>query len=89
MRETRPAQQLREIFTRLNLAPHVMPFTLCLDCNAPLRPIPKAEVLVQLPPSVRDRFERFSTCDICHGIFWEGSHWQRMRGLLDHVMSSS
>jgi uncharacterized protein with PIN domain len=88
VREIKPAHQLQEIFARLNLAPHVKPFTLCLKCNMPLRPAPKDEVLARLPPSVRERFERFSTCDVCHGVFWEGSHWRRMRELLDRVISS-
>lgn len=89
VRETRPAHQLLEIFSRLGLARHVKPFTLCLECNAPLRSADKAEVLARLPPSVRERFDRFSTCDLCRGVFWEGSHWQRMRKLLDRAMSSS
>jgi uncharacterized protein with PIN domain len=89
VRETKPAHQLQEIFARLDLAPHVKPFTLCLECNVPLHSVPKAEVLTRLPPSVRERFERFSTCDVCHGVFWEGSHWRRMRELLDRVISSS
>lgn len=79
----KPPQQLYEIFERLDLACSARPFTLCLECNAPLRPIEKAEVLQRLPPSVRERFERFSTCDVCQRVFWEGSHWRRMRSLLD------
>jgi uncharacterized protein len=89
VRETRPAHQLLEIFSRLSLARQVKPFTLCLECNAPLRSADKAEVLERLPPSVRERFDRFSTCDLCRGVFWEGSHWQRMQKLLDRAMSSS
>jgi uncharacterized protein with PIN domain len=79
----RPAQQLREIFDRLDLAGSAAPFTLCLSCNAPLREIDKAQVDASLPPSVRERHQRFSTCDVCRGVFWEGSHWKRMRALVD------
>ena len=42
----KPPQQLCEIFDRLDLARSVRPFTLCLHCNAPLRPIEKAQALV-------------------------------------------
>ncbi len=79
----KPPQQLYEIFERLDLARSARPFTLCLECNTSLRPIEKAEVLSRLPPSVRERFEHFSTCDVCQRVFWEGSHWRRMRSLLD------
>jgi uncharacterized protein with PIN domain len=83
----RPAQQLREIFERLDLARSARPFTLCLNCNAPLRAIDKAQIAAALPPSVRERHQRFSTCDVCRGVFWEGSHWKRMRALVDELTS--
>lgn len=82
----KPAQQLREIFERLDLARSVQPFTLCLTCNAPLRAIDKALVLQRIPPRAGAIYQRFSTCDVCQRVFWEGSHWQRMRALLDQSM---
>lgn len=78
----KPSEQLCEIVDRLDLGRHVHPFTLCLECNMPLHPIEKAQVLERLPESVRERFENFSTCDNCQRVFWEGSHWQRMRNML-------
>ena len=80
------ALQLREIFERLDLAHSAQPFTLCLYCNAPLRAIDKALVQQRIPPAVREHYERFSTCDVCQRVFWEGSHWRRMRALLDEIM---
>jgi uncharacterized protein with PIN domain len=76
------AQQLREIYDRLDLASSARPFTLCLHCNAPLRAIDKALILDQLPPTVRVLQHEFSTCDVCRRIFWKGSHWARMCALL-------
>ena len=82
----KPPQQFCEIFERLDLGRSVHPFTLCLECNVPLHPIEKAEVLMRIPPSVRERFDTFSTCENCNRVFWEGSHWRRMRDLLDGCM---
>jgi uncharacterized protein with PIN domain len=82
----RSAQQLREIFDRLDLARAARPFTLCMRCNAPLHAIDKALVAPALPPAVRERYQRFSTCDVCQGVFWEGSHWQRMRAMVDGLL---
>jgi uncharacterized protein len=84
-----PALQLREIIDRLDLARRVRPFSLCLACNAPLRAISKGEVLARLPPSVRDSHERFTTCDACHRVFWEGSHWRRMQAVLDESLHAA
>jgi len=75
----KPAQQFLEIMDRLDLARSARPLSLCLVCNAPLRVIDKAAVLERLPPSVRAGHERFSTCDVCKRVFWEGSHWRRMQ----------
>jgi len=75
-------EQLREIFDRLDLASSARPFTLCLHCNAPLHEIDKALVLDQLPPTVRVQQDEFRTCDVCHRVFWKGSHWQRMCSVL-------
>ena len=83
VRALRSEAQLREVFERLDLAGGARPFTLCLGCNAPLAPIAKADALPRLPPRVAERHERFSTCPRCDRVFWEGTHWQRMRTLVE------
>lgn len=83
VRALNPRQQLREIFQRLDLAGMARPMTLCLRCNAPLHAIDKELIVDQLPPSVRANKHDFSTCDVCRRVFWEGTHWQRMRQFLD------
>jgi uncharacterized protein with PIN domain len=79
----KPAQQFREITDRLDLARSFKPFTVCLECNAPLHPVDKQDVLERLPASVRENHQRFTACDLCGRVFWEGSHWRRMQALLD------
>jgi len=51
--------QLREIVERLDLARSARPFTLCLHCNAPLRPVDKASVLDRLPPRCANTMSAF------------------------------
>jgi uncharacterized protein with PIN domain len=81
----RSEQQLHELFQRLDLARSARPFTRCLSCNAPLRAISAAQAAPRVPPRVRAHHERFVTCDGCGRIFWEGSHWRRMRELIDRL----
>jgi uncharacterized protein len=85
VRTLKPKAQLREIFDRLDLAGSARPFRLCLTCNAPLRRIPKEEVSGRAPEGILERHAQFVTCDVCRRVFWEGSHWQRMRALMDSV----
>lgn len=82
----KPAQQLRELFERLDLARSAQPFTLCLHCNTRLQAIDKVLVLQRIPPKTREFYDNFSTCDVCYRVFWQGSHWQRMRALLDDIV---
>jgi uncharacterized protein with PIN domain len=85
VRALKAEEQLREVVERFGLAERMRPFTLCLSCNAPLRPIAKADVLDRLPPRVAATQDAFSTCDCCHGVFWKGSHWRRMAGVLNAI----
>jgi uncharacterized protein with PIN domain len=85
----RSEAQLREVFERLDLTRSARPFTRCLSCNAPLRPIAAAEAVPRVPPRVRDHHDRFVACDGCGRVFWEGSHWRRMRALLDTLVNDA
>ncbi|NKJ48732.1 twitching motility protein PilT [Burkholderia sp. SG-MS1] len=85
VRTLKPREQLREVFERLDLAGSAQPFRLCLMCNAPLRRIAKEEVGARAPDGVLERHNQFVTCDVCRRVFWEGTHWQRMRALIDSV----
>jgi uncharacterized protein len=76
-------EQFREVAARLDLALHVRAFRLCLMCNAPLRRAVPGELDGRVPDGVRERHTRFVTCDVCRRVFWEGSHWKRMRERID------
>jgi hypothetical protein len=74
---------------RLRLAEAARPFTLCLHCNLPLLNVAKADVLARLPDNAVRYYDRFRTCSGCQRVFWEGSHWKRMRGLLEGLVDLS
>ncbi|MDR5803789.1 Mut7-C RNAse domain-containing protein [Caballeronia sp. LZ001] len=82
-------EQWREVAERLDLAPHVRAFRLCLMCNAPLRRAAASEIDDRVPDGVRERHTRFVTCDVCRRVFWEGSHWKRMRERIDGLADAS
>lgn len=84
-----PERQLREIIARLDLVRSLRPLSLCLECNEPLRPVEKARVIAALPPRVSANYHRFSTCDRCRRVFWEGTHWQRMSERLAALVANA
>jgi uncharacterized protein len=89
VRALQPDAQWREVATRLGLAQHVRPFRLCLMCNAPLRRASSDEVSDRVPEGVLERHARFVTCDVCRRVFWEGSHWKRMRARIEELMDGA
>ncbi len=88
VRPLKPRDQLQQVFERLDLARLVRPFTRCLRCNALLRPARDDEI-ERAPDDVRARHLRFAACDGCGGLYWEGSHWRRMRADIDALLAPS
>ena len=88
VRAIKSTPQVREIFSRLDLARSARPFSLCLDCNVPLQRVAREAVAERVPPAVLERHERFVTCDRCRRVFWEGSHWRCMRALVDELVGA-
>jgi len=73
-----PAAQIRQVVSELRLEPRSQPFTLCLECNYPLRGIAKADIIDRVPPYVFKTQEQFVECPNCHRVYWRGTHWQAM-----------
>jgi len=61
------------------------PFRRCLRCNDLLRPALKQDVESRLPPRTKELFNEFYVCPACGRIYWKGSHYERMQGLVDSV----
>ena len=89
VRSQDPEQQLLFVLRRFHLASAVRPFSRCMRCNQPLRPVAKADVLHHLPPMVRVEQQSFSRCPRCLRLYWPGSHWQRMRRRLDTLLATA
>jgi hypothetical protein len=60
----------------------VRPFTLCLHCNLRLEILEKSMAAQQVPERIAAQYTLFVRCPGCKRIFWQGSHWTRMREML-------
>ena len=56
-------------------------FTRCLEDNTPLRAA-DAAALQRIPEDARKPGESFSYCPVCERVYWQGSHYKRMRARL-------
>ena len=85
VRATESEAQLAEVLRALQLEGLVAPFTRCRECNTELEPVDKAQVADGLPEKVRGFYETFKRCPGCGRIYWEGTHFARMRGIFDRL----
>jgi len=74
-----PKQQMRQVIAELKLDCHYRPFTICLECNQPLVEKTKEQVAGLVPPYVFKTQEQYMQCPRCHRVYWQGTHWQRMK----------
>jgi len=88
LRQTLPREQLAEVLQRFELARLAAPFTRCLACNGSLERVEKKAVADRLPPGVLTRYAEFLACPACGRVYWKGTHYQRMRLLVERLLSA-
>ncbi|HJQ63240.1 MAG TPA: Mut7-C RNAse domain-containing protein [Burkholderiales bacterium] len=82
----KPEDQLREVAVRFDLKRQARSFTLCLHCNLDLQPVDKAFVAERVPQRIALQYSTFRRCAGCERIFWQGTHWARMRDMLNTAL---
>jgi len=78
-------EQVREIFRRFDLDRLCKPFTRCMSCNALLKEVDKQEILPLIPEGTAQQFSRFRQCPECKKVYWPGSHFEKMKHLIDSL----
>jgi uncharacterized protein len=89
LRETQPARQLVEVLRHLDLVTRAAPFTRCLRCNTRLHVVAKDRVQHLLPARTRECYCEFSRCPTCSRIYWQGSHYSRMRLFIETAFAAA
>jgi hypothetical protein len=85
IRDHHPRQQVLEVLRRFSLFGKIAPFQRCLRCNHPLQPVSKESILNRLEPLTKKYYQEFHLCPACNQVYWKGSHYERMRSLIEAV----
>lgn len=85
IRSEDPWRQIVDVARRYDLAGRMDPFTRCLNCNDLLYAIDKAEIEHRLEPGTRRYYDLFWECRSCGNLYWRGSHYQRLRELVETI----
>ena len=82
-------QQIKRIIDFLDIKDQIKPFSRCLRCNNLLKTIPKESIAHRIPPKTRAFCNEYSYCKPCDKIYWKGSHFIKMKNLVDSLMGLS
>ena len=86
IRQTDPEKQIREILDTFDLYRKCQPFTRCIECNGLLEEIEKKEIDRFIPPLAKKYYAHFMQCHSCKRIYWEGTHYQKLKAWVDKIM---
>lgn len=78
-----PEEQFKEVLSRFDLKKSVSPFSRCLECNGVLQDVAKKEIERKLLPKTKIYFSEFRQCPQCNRIYWEGSHYDKMKKFME------
>lgn len=83
VRSRQPQQQLAEVLARYDLTHALKPFTRCMHCNGKTRKVEKAEIESVLLAKTKKYYNEFFQCAACKKIYWKGSHYQKMKSIVE------
>ena len=85
VRKVKADGQLLEVIDAFDLRGRLAPFSRCLECNGPVRPVARGLVEERLPLYTRMEYDRFLRCEGCEKVYWPGAHFARLQALVDSV----
>jgi uncharacterized protein with PIN domain len=79
-------EQLTEVFRRFDLKDRLAMFSRCINCNSVLEEVRKEDIIDRLQADTSRYFSRFTRCPACNRIYWEGSHYDNMKRIINQVL---
>ena len=86
-----PEKQVHEVLNRLDLWSMCRPFRRCMECNGTIKPITYegdefSQVKKKIPTCVLEWCKDYSICGTCKKIYWQGSHYLKLKKYVDEIM---
>jgi hypothetical protein len=78
-------EQVREVLQQFNLTGMIDPFTRCADCNGRIETLEKSAIIDRLEEKTKQYYEEFSQCRDCRKIYWKGSHYQKLKTVVEEL----
>lgn len=85
VRARQPRQQLLEVVARYDLYETQKPFSRCMHCNGKTHQVSKEEIKEHLLENTEKYYDTFYQCLSCNKVYWQGSHYQKMKALVEKI----
>lgn len=85
LRSQHTQEQTKEVVNYFRLAGKFKPFSRCLECNGLIVEARREEVTGKIPVEISQDYNEFFTCSGCHRIYWKGSHYDKMKLLVERL----
>ena len=79
-------EQLKEVFVRFDLKDRLALFSRCIRCNTILEEVSKEKIKARLQADTSRYSSKFMRCPYCDRIYWEGSHYDNMKVIIDDTI---
>ena len=85
IRSQKPKEQIKEVIRRFDLESLIKSFTICSSCNGKIVTVSKDLIFKQLKSLTKKHYNRFYMCSECKKIYWEGSHYRRIKDFINSL----
>jgi len=85
LRSQNPREQLHEVLSTFGFPKNAAPLSRCMVCNGLIAKISKVVANQEVLKEIIDQYEYFFRCEKCGRIYWEGSHYLKMRSDLNKL----
>lgn len=89
IRSQQPNEQLNEVIKTFDLGKWFRPFTRCSFCNGKVTAIDKKDIIHRLKPLTKEYYSEFYRCASCDKIYWEGSHFEKIKESISKIIEYS
>jgi len=77
-------EQLKQVCSTLG-PPEEPVLSRCSVCNQTLHDVSREAVVTRVPPFIHRNQTTFKACPECERVYWQGTHWRRMRMLINSL----
>ena len=81
-------EQLKQVYSTLG-PPEQPVLPRCSVCNQTLHDLSREAAATRVPPFVYRNHKRFKVCPGCERVYWQGTHWRRMRMLMNGLRDAA